>query len=116
MFRKTFTPEIAIAGKVVRDHQAGIRSAARGRNIATEYKWDGTDQYGGKLERCLFVPCYQQIKMALPTGEFKTVDLQGTKVDTDKYFNFTAKMYLIGVGFNKQKFHEQSWLVPVFSF
>jgi hypothetical protein len=82
---------MTISGKVVREITKNELGTLRiGRNI-TEYKWDGTDQYGNQLANGVYL--YRVI-----------TNLNGKKLDkyedpnnnTDKYFtNGYGKMYLL---------------------
>jgi flagellar hook assembly protein FlgD len=87
---------MTITGKIVKEiTKLELGSLHIGRNI-TEYKWDGTDQYGQKLANGVYL--YRVITNLNGTslGKFNTLDANGDKVDTDKFFNKGyGKMYLM---------------------
>ncbi len=87
---------LTITGKIVREITMQELGQLRiGRNI-TEYKWDGTDQYGSKLANGVYL--YRVLTNLNGVGleKYNTVDVRGDKVNTDKYFNKGyGKMYLM---------------------
>jgi hypothetical protein len=87
---------MTITGKIVKEITRGELGPLHiGRNI-TEYKWDGTDQYGQKLGNGIYL--YRVITNLNGSSleKFTTTDASGNKVDTDKYFNKGyGKMYLM---------------------
>jgi flagellar hook assembly protein FlgD len=82
---------LTITGKVVREitkDELGLLHI--GRNI-TEYKWNGTDQYGQKLANGVY------LYRIVTNLNGKSLDrYTSEKDDTDKYFNKGyGKMYLM---------------------
>ena len=66
-----------------------------GRNI-TDYKWDGTDQYGSKLANGVYLYRVLTNLNGASLDKYNTIDTNGDKVNTDKYFNKGyGKMYLM---------------------
>ena len=87
---------LTITGKIVKDiTKQELGPLHIGRNI-TEYKWDGTDQYGSKLANGIYLYRVLTNLNGASLDKFNTVDVNGEKVDTDKYFNKGyGKMYLM---------------------
>ena len=87
---------MTVTGKIVKDiTKSELGDIHIGRNI-TDYKWDGTDQYGQKLGNGIYL--YRVITNLNGNSleKFKTIDVNGDKVDTDKFFNKGyGKMYLM---------------------
>jgi hypothetical protein len=82
---------LTITGKVVKEITRAELGAIRiGRNI-TEYKWDGTDQYGQKLGNGVY------LYRVVTSMNGKTLEKYRSEQDqTDKYFNKGyGKMYLM---------------------
>ncbi len=83
---------LTVTGKIVREITKQELGPLRiGRNI-TEYKWDGTDQYGQKLANGVY------LYRVITTGQNgKRLDKYKSEGDnTDKYFNKGyGKMYLM---------------------
>jgi hypothetical protein len=82
---------LTITGKIVRDiTKEELGSLHIGRNI-TEFKWDGTDQYGQKLANGIY------LYRVITNLNGKSLDKYKSKdEDTDKYFNKGyGKMYLM---------------------
>jgi hypothetical protein len=87
---------MTITGKIVKEiTKLELGSLHIGRNI-TEYKWDGTDQYGQKLANGVYLYRVITNLNGAALGKFNTLDANGDKVDTDKFFNKGyGKMYLM---------------------
>ncbi len=87
---------MTITGKIVRDiTKEELGPLHIGRNI-TEYKWDGTDQYGSKLANGVYLYRVITNLNGKSLDKFQTYDGNGNEVDTDKYFNKGyGKMYLM---------------------
>jgi hypothetical protein len=87
---------MTITGKIVKEiTKLELGSLHIGRNI-TEYKWDGTDQYGQKLANGVYLYRVITNLNGASLGKFNTLDANGDKVDTDKFFNKGyGKMYLM---------------------
>jgi hypothetical protein len=86
---------LTITGKVVREITKDELGPLRvGRNI-TEFKWDGTDQYGQKLANGIYL--YRVITNLNGKGLDKYTSKELTNPDnTDRYFNNGyGKMYLM---------------------
>jgi hypothetical protein len=82
---------LTITGKVVREITKSELGPLRiGRNI-TEYKWDGTDQFGNKLANGVY------LYRVITNSNGKALDKFKTEGDnTDQYFNKGyGKMYLM---------------------
>ena len=82
---------LTITGKIVRDITKNELGPLRiGRNI-TEFKWDGTDQYGQKLANGIY------LYRVITNLNGKSLDKYKANDDeTDKYFNKGyGKMYLM---------------------
>ncbi|WP_018626737.1 C25 family cysteine peptidase [Niabella aurantiaca] len=82
---------LTITGKIVREITSQELGPLRiGRNI-TEYRWDGTDQYGQKLANGVY------LYRVITNLHGKSLDKYRAKDDnTDKYFNKGyGKMYLM---------------------
>ena len=87
---------LTITGKIVREiTQAELGPLHIGRNI-TEFKWDGTDQYGQKLANGVYLYRVLTNLNGNALSKFPTYDAGGNEVNTDKYFNKGyGKMYLM---------------------
>lgn len=87
---------MTITGKIVKEiTKMELGSLHIGRNI-TDYKWDGTDQYGQKLANGVYLYRVITNLNGAALGKFNTLDATGDKVDTDKFFNKGyGKMYLM---------------------
>lgn len=86
---------LTITGKVVREiTKEELGPLHIGRNI-TEFKWDGTDQYGAKLANGIYL--YRVITNLNGKSLDKYTSKEKNNVDeTDKYFNKGyGKMYLM---------------------
>jgi flagellar hook assembly protein FlgD len=83
---------MTISGKVVREITKNELGTLRiGRNI-TEYKWDGTDQYGNQLANGIYL--YRVITNL--NGKQLDKYERPNDINTDKYFNNGyGKMYLM---------------------
>jgi hypothetical protein len=82
---------LTVTGKIVREiTKAELGPLHIGRNI-TEFKWDGTDQYGQKLANGVY------LYRVITNLNGKSLDKYTSKEDnTDKYFNKGyGKMYLM---------------------
>jgi hypothetical protein len=82
---------LTVTGKIVREITMGELGNLRiGRNI-TEFKWDGTDQYGQKLANGVYLYRVITSMNGMPMEKYRA---KGD--DTDKYFNNGyGKMYLM---------------------
>jgi len=87
---------MTVTGKIVRDiTKAELGDIRIGRNI-TEYKWDGTDQYGSKLANGVYLYRVITNLNGNSLDKFKTIDSNGDNINTDKYFKQGyGKMYLM---------------------
>jgi hypothetical protein len=87
---------MTVTGKIVKDiTKEELGPLHIGRNI-TEYKWDGTDQYGQKLANGIYLYRVITNNNGASLEKFDFNDEQGRKIDTDKYFNKGyGKMYLM---------------------
>lgn len=87
---------MTITGKIIRDiTKQELGPLHIGRNI-TDYKWDGTDQYGQKVANGIYLYRVLTNLNGASLEKFKTIDANGDRVDTDKYFNKGyGKMYLM---------------------
>lgn len=82
---------LTVTGKIVREITMNELGPLHiGRNI-TEFKWDGTDQYGGKLGNGVYLYRVITSLNGRPMDKYKA-----SNDDTDKYFNNGyGKMYLM---------------------
>jgi len=87
---------LTITGKIVREiTKEELGPLHIGRNI-TEFKWDGTDQYGQKLANGVYLYRVITNLNGNKLDKFPTYDSNGNEVNTDKYFNKGyGKMYLM---------------------
>ncbi|MDQ6814140.1 MAG: hypothetical protein M3040_10400, partial [Bacteroidota bacterium] len=87
---------MTITGKIVKEiTKQELGQLHIGRNI-TDYKWDGTDQYGQKLANGIYLYRVITNLNGASLDKFSTIDANGDKIDTDKYFNKGyGKMYLM---------------------
>lgn len=87
---------LTITGKVVREiTKQELGPLNIGRNI-TEFKWDGTDQFGQKLANGVYLYRVVTNLNGNALDKFPTMDQGGSKVNTDQYFNKGyGKMYLM---------------------
>lgn len=87
---------LTITGKIVKEiTKSELGPLHIGRNI-TEYKWDGTDQYGQKLANGVYI--YRVITNldGKKLDRFSITDNSGNNVNTGQYFNKGyGKMYLM---------------------
>jgi flagellar hook assembly protein FlgD len=87
---------LTITGKIVREiTTAELGPLHIGRNI-TEFKWNGTDQYGQKLANGVYLYRVLTNLNGKSLDKFNIPDADGNSVNTDKYFNKGyGKMYLM---------------------
>jgi len=87
---------LTVTGKIVREiTKDELGPLNIGRNI-TQFKWDGTDQYGQKLANGVYLYRVITNLNGSSLDKFPTYDSNGSTVDTDKYFNKGyGKMYLM---------------------
>lgn len=87
---------MTVTGKIVKDiTRAELGDLRIGRNI-TDYKWDGTDQYGQKLANGIYLYRVITNLNGSSLDKFNTIDTNGDRIDTDKFFNKGyGKMYLM---------------------
>lgn len=87
---------MTITGKIVKEiTKDELGPLHVGRNI-TEYKWDGTDQYGNKLANGVYLYRVITNNNGNSLEKFQTVDANGDRVNTDQYFKGGyGKMYLM---------------------
>ncbi|MBC7586871.1 MAG: hypothetical protein H7178_00815, partial [Chitinophagaceae bacterium] len=87
---------LTVTGKVVKEiNKDDLGPIHIGRNI-TEYKWDGTDMYGGKLGNGVYLYRVITNLNGNSLDKFSIKDNNGNKIDTDKYFKAGyGKMYLM---------------------
>lgn len=87
---------MTVTGKIVKEiTKMDLGPLHIGRNI-TEYKWDGTDQYGQKLGNGIYLYRVITNQNGNSLGKLETKGSDGSKVDTDKFFNKGyGKMYLM---------------------
>ncbi|MGI8599765.1 MAG: hypothetical protein ACR2KB_10985, partial [Chitinophagaceae bacterium] len=86
---------LTVTGKIVREiTKTELGSLRVGRNI-TEYKWDGTDQYGQKLANGVYL--YRIVTNLHGKSLEKYTDvMRNDNVNTDRFFNKGyGKMYLM---------------------
>lgn len=87
---------LTVTGKIVREITKDELGPLRvGRNI-TEFKWDGTDQYGQKLGNGIYLYRVVTNLNGKSLDKFNQLDTNGKAYDLDKYFNKGyGKMYLM---------------------
>jgi flagellar hook assembly protein FlgD len=87
---------LTVTGKIVREiTKQELGPLHIGRNI-TDYKWDGTDQYGGKLANGIYLYRVITNLNGASLDKFNPGEVNGERVNTDKYFNNGyGKMYLM---------------------
>jgi hypothetical protein len=88
---------LTITGKIVKEITKADLGASLhiGRNI-TDYKWDGTDEYGQKLANGVYLYRVITNLNGKALDKFPTYGQDGNEVNTDKYFNKGyGKMYLM---------------------
>lgn len=87
---------LTVTGKIVKEiTKTDLGPLHIGRNI-TEYKWDGTDQYGSKLANGIYLYRVITNLQGNSLEKYTPLDEMGQKVNTDQYFNKGyGKMYLM---------------------
>lgn len=87
---------LTVTGKIVKEiTSAELGPIHIGRNI-TDYKWDGTDQYGQKLANGVYIYRVITNLNGKALDKFPTMDKDGFEVNTDQFFNKGyGKMYLM---------------------
>ncbi len=87
---------LTITGKIVKEiTKDELGPLHIGRNI-TEYKWNGTDQYGNPLGNGVYLYRVITNHNGSALDKFETTNQFGDKVNTDSYFNSGyGKMYLM---------------------
>ena len=87
---------LTITGKIVREiTMQELGPLHIGRNI-TDYKWDGTDQYGQKLANGVYLYRVLTNLNGKSLDKFPTYGHDGFEVNTDKFFTKGyGKMYLM---------------------
>jgi len=87
---------LTITGKIVKEiTKEELGPLHIGRNI-TDYKWDGTDQYGDKLANGVYLYRVLTKLNGKSLDKFPTYGQDGYEVNTDKYFTKGyGKMYLM---------------------
>jgi hypothetical protein len=87
---------LTITGKIVREiTMQELGPLHIGRNI-TDYKWNGTDQYGQKLANGVYLYRVLTNLNGKSLDKFPTYSQDGFEVNTDKYFTKGyGKMYLM---------------------
>jgi len=87
---------LTITGKIVREITTNELGPLHiGRNI-TEFKWNGTDQYGQKLANGVYLFRVITNLNGHSLDKFTPLDQYGNQINTDQYFNKGyGKMYLM---------------------
>ncbi len=87
---------LTITGKIVKEiTKEELGPLHIGRNI-TDYKWDGTDEYGDKLANGVYLYRVLTNLNGKSLDKFPTYGQDGYEVNTDKYFTKGyGKMYLM---------------------
>ena len=87
---------LTITGKIVKEiTKEELGPLHIGRNI-TDYKWDGTDQFGQKLANGVYIYRVLTNLNGKSLDKFNFTDIDGSPINTDKYFNKGyGKMYLM---------------------
>lgn len=87
---------LTVTGKVVKEiNKQELGNVHIGRNI-TEYKWDGTDNYGQKLANGVYLYRVITSNDGKALEKYNLTDINGFDVSTDQYFKGGyGKMYLM---------------------
>lgn len=87
---------LTVTGKVVKEiNKNELGNIHIGRNI-TDYKWDGTDNYGQKLANGVYLYRIISSNEGNALEKYTLTDTNGFEVNTDKYFKGGyGKMYLM---------------------
>ncbi len=87
---------LTITGKIVKEiTKQELGNLNIGRNI-TEYKWDGTDQYGQQLANGVYLYRVITNQDGKKLDKFEIKDANGNNINTSQYFNKGyGKMYLM---------------------
>lgn len=87
---------LTITGKIVKEiTKEELGNIHIGRNI-TDYKWDGTDQYGQKLANGVYLYRVITNLNGNKLEKFPSYDANGAEINTYKFFNKGyGKMYLM---------------------
>jgi len=87
---------MTVTGKIVREiTKDELGPINVGRNI-TDFKWDGTDQYGQKLANGVYLYRVVTNLNGNSLEKYTPIDQFGDKINTDKFFNKGyGKMYLM---------------------
>ena len=87
---------LTVTGKVVREiTKQELGPLHIGRNI-TDFKWDGTDQYGQKLANGIYLYRVITNLNGVSLEKYTPLDGSGNSVNTEQYFNKGyGKMYLM---------------------
>ncbi len=87
---------LTITGKIVKEiTKEELGSIHIGRNI-TDYKWDGTDQYGQKLANGVYIYRVITNLNGKKLDKYNVPGADGQPINTDQYFNKGyGKMYLM---------------------
>lgn len=87
---------LTVTGKIVKEiTKQELGNITIGRNI-TEYKWDGTDQYGQPLANGVYLYRVITNQDGKKLDKFEIKDANGNNINTSQYFNKGyGKMYLM---------------------
>ncbi|SDZ80284.1 Peptidase family C25 [Arachidicoccus rhizosphaerae] len=87
---------LTVTGKIVKEiTKEELGPLHVGRNI-TDYKWDGTDNYGQKLANGVYIYRVITNQDGKKLDHFTIKDTNGNEINTGKYFNKGyGKMYLM---------------------
>jgi flagellar hook assembly protein FlgD len=87
---------LTVTGKVVKEiNKQELGNIHVGRNI-TDYKWDGTDNYGQKLANGVYLYRVITSNDGKALEKYTLTDSNGFDVSTDQYFKGGyGKMYLM---------------------
>ena len=87
---------LTITGKVIKEINKNELGPIHIGNNITEYKWDGTDQYGDKVANGVYLYRVITNLHGNQLGKFTPNDGMGNDIDTNRFFNSGyGKMYLM---------------------
>ena len=87
---------LTITGKIVKEINKNELGTLHIGNNITDYKWDGTDQYGNKLANGVYLYRVITNLNGNQLDKYTPVDINGNNISTDQFFNSGyGKMYLM---------------------
>ena len=87
---------LTITGKIIKEINKNELGPLHIGNNITEYKWDGTDQYGDKVGNGVYLYRVITNLNGAQLGKYTPSDAFGNQTNTDQYFKSGyGKMYLM---------------------